>query len=353
MISTILKEDFDRILDAVTPSLKRLSGKAILVTGACGLVGSYILEFLAYINDHGISCRVVGFDNLSASKESRQTYLSLKKNVRVMESVDITKPMGRVLRDEVCPDYILNMASIASPAIYKRFPRETINVNTVGVTNMVSGFRRRMPTSVLHFSSSEIYGEPDIVPTPEDYPGRVSSIGPRACYDESKRMGETLCIETFRQEGVPIKIVRPFNLYGPGHFLDDGRVIPQIMNAVLSNRTIPLTIYGSGMATRSFCYLSDAVVQLFAVLLDGNDGEVYNVGDYGSEISMNDLGQLVTILFPDTKIQRDVDSAEVIGAPTRRRPDTKKVMEISNPTQVTIAQGLSRTKAWHEEGETI
>ena len=191
------------------------------------------------------------------------------------------------------PDYILHAAGIASPMYYRRFPLETIDVATL---KRHAEHARPQPAKsksqgLVYFSSSEIYGDPDMthVPTAETYNGNVSSIGPRACYDESKRLGETLCSVYHQQFGTRVMIVRPFNVYGPGMKEADYRVLPNFANCIKAGKA--LNIYGSGHQTRTFCFIEDAIVGFLQVLLLGRAAEkaISNIGNPAPEISMRGL----------------------------------------------------------------
>lgn len=198
-------------------------------------------------------------------------------------------------------------------------------------------------------NSSEVYGDPSNIPTPESYWGHTSFTGPRAVYDESKRFSETLCVTYHRQFGVPVKVVRPFNICGPGMRLDDERVIPNLMKAILNDEVF--TIYGDGSDTRSFCYISDAVAQILAVMLDGENGEAYNVG-YDMEISLNELGRLAQVTFDGKPMVEHIEGAEARkDAPKRRRPDISKVLKIAPKPVHDLRSGLERTLKSYKNGQ--
>ncbi len=162
--------------------------------------------------------------------------------------------------------------------------------------------REKKVKSFLFFSSSEIYGDPDpnFIPTPETYRGNVSSIGPRSCYDESKRLGETICMIYFNLYNIPVKIVRPFNIYGPGMLRDDYRVVPTFVTHALEGK--PLPVHDKGNQTRTFCYITDGIVGFLKVLLSKENGEVFNVGNDENEINMIGLAQVVSEIY-EKKIQ--------------------------------------------------
>lgn len=357
-MNSILEEDFKRILKAL-PNLVELSESHWLITGHAGFIGSYLSRFLCWLNDYAWDGRASfwGIDSgIAAGAPGAQLNDELTRRRDFMPlpwNMADGPPLERLSNARV--DYVLHCASIAAPAIYKQYPLETIHVNVNGTENILNWARwnRQMSTesrikSVLHFSSSEVYGDPLVIPTPESYWGNVSCTGWRACYDESKRLSETLCKIYHEKFAVPVKILRPHNIYGPGQRLDDGRVIPQLMTAMLENK--PFTIYGDGSATRSYCYISDAVTQMLSVLFRGNDGEIYNVGDSDSEINLRDLaGSAGLIRKNELIVKFIVDSQMIKDAPTRRRPDTRKIREISPTPEVKLGEGLRRTYEYYAQ----
>jgi nucleoside-diphosphate-sugar epimerase len=209
----------------------------------------------------------------------------------------------------------------------------------------------------LFFSSSEIYGDPipDAIPTPETYRGNVSCTGPRACYDESKRYGETLCVTFAHQYDVPVTIARPFNNYGPGLKITDRRVIPDLARDVLEGRDV--TLLSDGSATRTFCYVADAVVGYYKVLTKGTAGEPYNVGTEEPEITMRDLAErLVRIargLFGykgRIVLQSSSDPDYLVDNPSRRRPVIDKARtDVGYQPAVDLDEGLARSLVWYSE----
>ena len=218
--------------------------------------------------------KIVAADNFIAASRDRLTHLAASPAVELMPH-DVTQPIP--LDGPI--DYIIHGASIASPVYYRRFPLETIKVNVEGTARMLDLTRATGAKSMLFLSSSEIYGDPDpqFIPTSEEYNGNVSCTGPRACYDESKRLGETLCATYFRLHAAPVKTIRPFNVYGPGQRLDDQRIIPDLVSAALNGG--PITLFSDGRPTRSFCYARDFAAALLLVLLSSENGEAFNIGN--------------------------------------------------------------------------
>lgn len=249
-------------------------------------------------------------------------------------------------------DYIVHGASIASPVWYRKFPLETIDANVTGTRKLLDLGRKNKVKSFLYFSSSEIYGDPlrQYIPTEESYWGNVSSTGPRACYDESKRLAETLCMVYYRNFGVPVKIIRPFNVYGPGLRLDDGRVIPDFLNDVLNHRSI--TLLSNGRVTRSFCYIADAITAILLLLTSKVVGEAFNVGN-DEEVTMIKLAKKLNqaaggggINFATSK-----EKAYLTDNPQRRVPSLEKIKKtIHWVPQVPLSEGLKRMLKFYKEG---
>jgi UDP-glucuronate decarboxylase len=249
-------------------------------------------------------------------------------------------------------DFIIHGASIASPIYYRKYPLETIDANILGLRSMLDRGREWKCDSVLFFSSSEIYGDPppDEIPTKESYRGSVSCIGPRACYDESKRLGETLCYLYATEFRVPVKIVRPFNNYGPGLRLTDGRVLTDFCRNVLNGTDIVL--YSDGRPTRTFCYASDALTGYLLALLSPHQGEPFNIGSDVGEISMQGLGEMLLAVAKSPKKVIKGESEEkhyLTDNPNRRCPDLEKARTLLGyAPAVALDTGLNRTLEWYK-----
>lgn len=343
-MNEILRGDFESIVTRIGPTLQQLEDKTLLITGYSGFLGAYLVELLVHCNETYFKdkVKIIGMDNHVAGERSRLDYLRGEKNLD-LRFADITQDWYYKHLHNV--DYVIHAASIAAPEFYKARPLETIKVNVLGTWLVLDWATKNGVKSMVHMSSSEAYGEPTMVPTPEHDAGWVSFTGNRAVYDESKRLGETLAWTFYNLYKIPIKTVRPFNIFGPGQRLDDGRVIPNLMKAVLND--IPFTIYGDGSSTRSYCYISDAVCQLFSVLFKGENGEAYNLGAE-TEISLAGLIDVANIEFdgrPAVEIKEAPE--QVKDAPKRRRPDLTKIHQFAPVAEVSLGEGLRRTYEYY------
>ena len=343
--NTVIQEDVRLTAEQMTATLATLEGTTLLVTGGSGFLCSYLLDSVAYLNDHCFSrpCRLISVDNLRSGVADRVAHLADRTDFRFV-SHDVSQPLE--LGEPV--DWIIHGAGIASPTFYRRFPLETIDVNVWGTRHMLDLARQTGVRSILYMSTSEIYGDPEwrYIPTPEDYRGYVSCTGPRACYDESKRLAETLCATYYSLYRTPVKVMRPFNVYGPGQRLDDRRIVPDLISAALARK--PLVLLSDGRATRSFCYVADAIRAMWHVLLSDADGEAFNVGNDEREISMSDFARELAAMADDPPLeviyQVSEDPQYLTDNPQRRCPDLKKLRSRFPWTpQVGFREGLRRT----------
>lgn len=344
----VTREDCQQLALQMQPILSPLENKTILVTGAAGFLLGHLVETIADYNmrlaDRPI--KVIAADNFSTGSQRRLGDLTPEMSVSLLQA-DITEPLS--LNEPV--HFIIHGASIASPAIYRQYPFETIWANVDGTRHLLDLAREHPVEGFALMSSSEIYGNPDAasIPTPEDYNGHVSCIGPRACYDESKRLAETLASTAYRKYGLPTKIIRPFNVYGPGLRLDDQRVFPDLLRQAIMGED--LTLLSDGRPTRSFCYVQDAVAAILAVLVKGKAGEAYNIGNGSQEISMSDLAELIAEHVPSTLgltrpnviFKQSDDPDYLTDNPDRRCPDLQKVeTDCGYSPGVTLREGVVR-----------
>lgn len=346
---TVTKQDLDIIIDEIKEEAKKLEGKTLFVSGGSGFIGSYINATLLLLNKKIFKkkCRVISIDNYITGTKKNFLIDINDKNFQFMDS-DVRIPV--ITNEKI--DFIIHAAGLASPFYYKKYPLETIESAVLGARNLLELARISKAESFLFFSSSEIYGDPDpkFVPTPETYAGHVSSVGPRACYDESKRLAETLCVTYHEKYGVPIKIVRPFNIYGPGMKHTDFRVIPTFIYNGLRGKNLP--VHDKGIQTRTFCYITDAIIAVFKVLLNGKPGETYNIGNDKPEISIYELAEIVSSLIgKDAKPKRkDYPENYPAGEPQRRCPDLTKIKtQLGYEPKIDLKIGLSQTIKWFKE----
>jgi dTDP-glucose 4,6-dehydratase/UDP-glucuronate decarboxylase len=345
-----LEEDWQRVSEGLQGSEGRFRGKRVLITGAAGFLGFNFLHFFSYLNSKSAakSVSVIAVDNYLRGKPRWMDEITKVDSNIKPKRWDINRPW---IDDQPSFDFIIHCASIASPTFYRQYPLETLDANVLGLRHMLDLARQTNCESFLFFSSSEIYGDPpaEFIPTKESYRGNVATMGPRACYDESKRLGETLCYIYAQQYGVPVKIARPFNNYGPGLRLNDRRVIPDFCREILFGRDIIL--HSDGSPTRTFCYSSDAITGYLLALLFPAKGEPFNIGADAREISMRDLAQL---LFHVSKskgrvLHKPSEEADYLADnPARRCPDISKARSaLGFVPRVDLEFGLSRMLDWY------
>lgn len=352
-MSKITSQILNIIVNDIKQEAKALEGKTILISGGSGFIGSYINAILYLLNKKIFKnkCKVISIDNyITGSKKNFLLDIG-DKNFQFLDG-DIRLPV--VTNEKV--DYIIHAAGLASPFYYKKYPLETIESAILGAKNLLELARVTKPVSFLFFSSSEIYGDPDpkFVPTPETYAGHVSSVGPRACYDESKRLTETLCMTYHQIYNIPIKIVRPFNIYGPGMKHIDYRVIPTFIYNGLRGKDLP--VHDKGIQTRTFCYITDAIVAIFKVLVSGKAGEVYNIGNDHPEIGMFELAQTITeMLANGVKPRRkNYPKNYPAGEPQRRCPDLTKIKtHLNYEPKIDLKIGLRQTINWFKQAYNL
>ena len=341
--TSVIREDAQWLGSAPGLPLQRLCGRTLLLTGACGFLGAYVLDVLAQWNlTQERPCRILAMDNFLVGLPERIEHLRERRDIRFLAQ-DLVQPLA--LDEPV--HAIFHAAGVASPTFYRRYPLETIDVNVGGTRQLLELCRTQPVEWMLHLSTSEIYGDPtpDAIPTREDYRGLVSCTGPRACYDESKRLSETLCALYHQLHGVPVRVGRPFNVYGPGQRIDDRRIVPDLMQAAL--RGEPLVLLSDGRATRSFCYLRDAAWAMLMILLEGRPGEAYNLGNDREEVSMLRVAETLREVagLPDpVQYRRSEDAHYLTDNPQRRCPDLARLRALGPfDPQVLLREGLDRT----------
>lgn len=362
MAQAVVEKDLGYICRGLEAEFTAMAGKQLLIVGGAGFLGYYMVQSILHWNEQGDSAPIglTVYDNYIRGIPTWLSDLEGHEHLTITRH-DITQPLPR---DPGNFQFIIHAASIASPTYYRKHPIETMDANVNGLRALLEYARaqknRGHPLEgFLFFSTSEIYGDPspDNIPTPETYRGNVSPTGPRACYDESKRYGETLCVNFAQQYELPIKIARPFNNYGPGLKLSDRRVLPDFARDLFAGRDIVLLSNGS--PRRTFCYIADAVIGYYKILVRGRAGEAYNIGNESPEISMSELAELLVttgqkIFGYDGRVVRNEsdDSSYLIDNPQRRCPVIDKArMELGFNPEVALEEGLHRTLSWYEDNQ--
>lgn len=305
----------------------------ILVTGGAGFLGSHLIDRLID-EGHEILC----VDNLFTGSRRNVAHLLDHPRFEFLRH-DVTFPLY------VEVDQIYNLACPASPIHYQRDPVQTTKTSVIGAINML-GLAKRLRIKVLQASTSEVYGDPAVHPQPEEYWGNVNPIGPRSCYDEGKRAAETLFFDYRRQTDLGIKVIRIFNTYGPRMNPNDGRVVSNFIVQAL--RGEPLTIYGDGSQTRSFCYVDDLIDGMFRLMQTPHDitGPI-NVGNPGEYTMLELAEEVLRIVGGRSKIEyRPLPTDD----PKQRQPDIDKAKSVLGwEPRVALADGLERTVEYFRE----
>ncbi len=306
----------------------------VLVTGGAGFIGSHLCD--RFITEgHSVLC----VDNFITGSEANIAHLRSKQTFELLRH-DITKP----LEPSGSIDYVLHFASPASPVDYLKYPIQTLKVGSLGTLNAL-GIAKAKGAKFLLASTSEVYGDPQVHPQPETYWGHVNPVGPRGVYDEAKRFAEALTMAYHREHGLDTRIVRIFNSYGPRMQLDDGRAVPTFIKQCLSNE--PLTIYGDGTQTRSFCYIDDLVdgiIRLMAV----DYHEPLNLGN-PDERTILDIAKKILAAFPQSASRPEFRPLPT-DDPKQRRPDlTRARQQFDWQPRIGLEEGLKHTIAWFQQ----
>ena len=348
MTDNVIRNDCQKILYEYRRQIFKFHGKNILITGGGGFLLSYFCDLIYEINlntNKKVNLYIVDFfyngfpPRLKKFRDNSNIFFVKK---------DIFK---NKLKKKF--NYIIHGASIASPVFYRKYPLETINANINGLIKLLDENKKNKSLECfLYMSTSEVYGSPDNknIPTNENYNGNVSFTGPRACYDESKRLGETISILYNKRYQLPIKIIRPFNVYGPGQNLKDGRIMPDLLNSIINNRN--LILYSNGKATRSFCYISDQIRGILEIIFFGKNANAYNVGN-NEEISINNLSlKLIKISRKNLNViyKKSLDKNYTTDNPLRRCPDLSKIKSLNKwKPKIFLDEGLKRTLKYYSE----
>ena len=309
----------------------RTSGDTrVLVTGGAGFLGSHLCERLLAA-DREVLC----LDNYFTGSRANIRHLLDNRNFETIRH-DVTFPLYLEV------DQIYNLACPASPIHYQHDPVQTTKTSVHGAINML-GLAKRLNSRILQASTSEVYGNPFVHPQTEEYWGNVNPIGPRACYDEGKRCAETLFFDYYRQFGLPIRVVRIFNTYGPRMHPNDGRVVSNFIVQALTGE--PITLYGDGSQTRSFCYVDDLIEGFIRFMaLESDEPGPINLGNPG-EFTMIELAEMVLRLTGSSS--SIVHKPLPVDDPLQRRPDIAKAKKLLDwEPKVPLEEGLARTIAY-------
>ena len=304
----------------------------VLVTGGAGFVGSFLCDRL--INE---GHEVIVIDNFFTGKKSNLLQLQDNPNFELIRH-DIVQPIL------VEVDWIFNLACPASPVHYQYNPVKTVKTSVIGTLNML-GLAKRVKARILQASTSEVYGDPQVHPQPENYAGHVNPVGLRSCYDEGKRVAETLMMDYHRQSQVDVKIVRIFNTYGPRMNTDDGRVVSNFIVAAL--RGEPIVIHGDGQQSRSFCYVTELVDALYRMMKTENFTGPVNAGN-PAEFTVIELAEKILEMTNSVSKIVKVDARE--DDPVRRKPDISLAKQrLGWQQEITLQEGLRPTIDYFEK----
>lgn len=353
-LNPILEEDLSYI-HARIGKLDRFRSSTVLITGCGGFIGYMLTQYLVRrAHDLGIR-KVIGLDTFLLGKPAWLSTLARDcGDILDLRAFDISKDSLESIAGAREANFVIHAASIASPPFYRQYPLETIDANVWGLRRLLDFYTGTGALKgFLFFSTSEIYGDPDgrFVPTSEEYNGNVSCTGPRACYDESKRFGETLCYVFARTKNLPITICRPFNNYGPGMRVGDQRLPADFAKCVIEGRDI--VILSDGTPTRTFCYIADSVTGYLLCLLHG-ECDSFNIGIEKPEIMVRDLAEVYRAAAKDlfgyqgkVQYQRSTDPEYLTDNPNRRCPIiTKARTKLGYDPTIAVQEGVQRYLAF-------
>ena len=347
----ILNEDLEYILNALNQEQKeKFKNSSILFTGCAGFLGFYFINFFVrYAEELGVK-KIIALDNFMLRKPVWLENLAKHyPNTLVLYKFDIIKDNIENLSEAKEANLIIHAASIASPVFYRKYPIETLDANIWGLRSLLDFYKDKEIKGFLFFSSSEIYGDPasDKIPTDEEYRGNVACIGPRACYDEAKRFGETMCYLFSLEHKMPITIARPFNNYGPGMSINDKRVPADFAKSVLEAKDIELL--SDGLPTRTFCYIADAIAGYLKVLVYSKF-DYFNIGIDKPELSVQELANIyikeakdIFNLSLELKFKSSDDKNYLKDNPNRRCPIIRKAKtKLDYNPSILVDEGVKR-----------
>lgn len=359
MISSQLERDLQHTyLKLSAAERQKLSNSTILITGSAGFIGFYLTNFFYQFRaDLGLK-KIICLDNFMLGRPEWQKDFDYDEHF-IFKKFDIIRDSVEDIPEAAEANFVIHMASIASPTFYRLHPLETLDANIWGLRRLFDFYRDKKLAGFLFFSSSEIYGDPqpEYVPTDEEYNGNVSCTGPRSCYDEAKRFGETLCKYFAQVHDMPIGVARPFNNYGPGMKIDDKRVPADFAKNVLEGKDI--TILSSGAPKRTFCYIADAVAGYLKILLHGRY-DYFNIGIDKPEISIAKLAEIYKAAGEElfgyrgqVKYAISDDKNYLTNNPQRRCPKLDKARRLLHyePT-IFVEEGVRRFLTYLKEANS-
>ncbi len=357
MANKLLQSDLSYIFTELSERERnKFKDSRILITGAGGFIGYTMLNFLAEYGSELQINSIIALDNFILGKPDWIENLSRRFPFFHLNNFDIARDRLETIPGINEYDTVIHMASIASPTYYRKHPLNTLDANVWGLRNLLDFFSKREIEGFLNFSSSEVYGDPDqkMVPITEEYFGNVAFNGPRSCYDEAKRFGETMCYVFNKEFGKKIVSVRPFNNFGPGMKLEDARAPADFARSVVYGKDIE--ILSDGSATRTFTYISDAVVGYLKALYYGKFG-YFNIGMDRPEITIGNLAKIFAnegrkIFDRETKIKhsKSGDTDYLTNNPKRRSPDIAKAKrELGFDPKIDVNEGVSRFLTYLKE----
>ena len=348
-MNTIVEQDLRRIFDSLSDEEKAdYDGSTVLVTGGAGSLGFCFLHFLSCYRE------ALGIRSIICLDNFRVGYPLWIQRLRDSGGIELHK--FDIVSDDIASvpgagkaDHVYHMASVASPIFYRKYPIETMDANIWGLRRLLDFYRDKTIKGMVFYSSSEIYGDPapEYIPTPETYRGYVDCQGPRACYDEAKRFGETMCYLFHEKYGMPITIIRPFNNYGPGMRLNDARVPADFADAIRRNRDI--VMFSDGSPTRTFCYVTDAIIGDIKAMRYAQKGfEAFNIGMDQPEISIRQLADIYCKAGEDifgyagqARFAVSEDPDYLTNNPNRRCPDITKARRLLGyAPQIGVEEGV-------------
>lgn len=345
MKSKIVDEDLKEIYKVIgEEEFKKLNGKTIMVTGCNGLIASYIIETIAYVNQFLlIPCVVIA---IYRNENNRLSHLRNKREI-IFHKFDVREKCDCFY---VKPDYIIHAAGRSTPQYFTEHPIETIQVNLAIEWMLKSAMEYR--AEVIYFSSSEIYSDPSIIPTPEDCPGNGRVSSKRACYIESKRCAEVLCLAYNKKFKVPVKILRPMLTYGPGLSIYDHRVLCDFMRQGIQKK--PIELLDKGLSTRSYCYIVDTLVMFFKILFSTESIGIYNLGNPKEEKTIREIAGLVGEICGVEVKTPIIPIKKVVDAPLRACLNINKfISRFKYEPRYTLKEGIERTIDWNIEQNRI